>query len=519
MSIPPSEGGPALPLSLHSRNPFRWLTVFGPGAVIASLTIGSGELIFSSRAGALFGYRLLWFFLLVLFAKWVLVYATARQMVLTGGHPFQRWMDLPGPRGWLPLVFFLLALAAFPVWVGFHAGTLGTLLSWAAGTESSLRGGAHFVWGMGILGLVLVFVLAGGYKTLERVQLLIVVLMLLCVLIAVMLVRPDWFEFFHGLFIPQPVHYPAWALANKEFTQRPVWLETITYVGVLGGSGYDYLAYVSYLREKHWGRAGETVASLAELNRGAADQSDPTPLWLRAVLADSILSFAAILIFTAVFTICGAVILGPQHLVPGGANLLTLQAGFVTPIYPWLKYVYFVGAFLAIFGTLYGTIEVAPVVLREFLLANDGDETKARSAFARKISVLWVSCGGWIVLLGSFIYTWLGQGQTPPGLISILTPANLFTGVLSCGFICLLAEWSDRSDLPPAWRMNAPLRFANVLAGIIFLALGLKAYWDQSGWRSWLILLGTVAVGWIASGLRAGRDGKRALSAPTRGQG
>ena len=40
----------------------RWLAVFGPGAIIASLTIGTGELVFSSRAGALFGMDVLWLF-------------------------------------------------------------------------------------------------------------------------------------------------------------------------------------------------------------------------------------------------------------------------------------------------------------------------------------------------------------------------------------------------------------------------------------------------------------------------
>ena len=126
----PNPDGSSLPLpsGLESRNPLAWLTIFGPGAVIASLTIGSGELIFSSRGGALFGYRLLWFFLLVLLFKWALVFVTARHMVLTGAHPFQRWMDLPGPRGWFPLVFFMLALICFPIWVCFHAGTVGTLL-------------------------------------------------------------------------------------------------------------------------------------------------------------------------------------------------------------------------------------------------------------------------------------------------------------------------------------------------------------------------------------------------------
>src|SRR5437667_2031996 len=157
------QAAASIPDNLRSRNPFLWLTVFGPGAVIASLTLGAGELIFSSRAGSLFGYRVLWFFLLVLVLKWVLVFATARHMVLSGAHPFQRWMDLPGPRGWLPMVFFLLALICFPIWVSFHAGTLGTLLSWLAGTQQSMRGGAYLLWGLGILGVAMGLVAAGGY--------------------------------------------------------------------------------------------------------------------------------------------------------------------------------------------------------------------------------------------------------------------------------------------------------------------------------------------------------------------
>src|SRR3712207_7432601 len=36
------------------------LTFFGPGAIIASLTIGSGETVFATRVGAVFGYAVLW---------------------------------------------------------------------------------------------------------------------------------------------------------------------------------------------------------------------------------------------------------------------------------------------------------------------------------------------------------------------------------------------------------------------------------------------------------------------------
>ena len=92
------------PSALLSRNPLAWLTVFGPGAVIASITLGSGELIFSTRGGALFGYRILFLFVVISILKWGLVFAMSRHMVLSGVHPYARMMDLPGPRGWFPLM-------------------------------------------------------------------------------------------------------------------------------------------------------------------------------------------------------------------------------------------------------------------------------------------------------------------------------------------------------------------------------------------------------------------------------
>jgi hypothetical protein len=479
----------------------RWLTIFGPGAVIASLTIGSGELIFSSRAGALFGYRLLWFFVLVLALKWVLVFATARHIVLTGAHPFQRWMQLPGPRGWFPVVFVLLALVCFPIWVSFHAGTLGTLIAWLTDTQSSLRAGSHFIWGIGLLGVAMVLVCIGGYATLERVQLAIVGLMLLGVVISIVLLKPDWLELLKGLFIPQTPAYPAWINSQPDFATRPVWVETITYVGVLGGSGYDYLAYVSYLRAKNWGEAGQPVADSATLQEIARDPSHLNRRWLRAVLVDSTLSFAAVLIFAMVFVACGATVLGPQHKVPGGTNLLTLQAEFVSPLFKWLQPMYFVGAFLAIFGTLYGTIEVAPPVLREFVEAFRPGASVRLGGRLRTWAVSWAAIGGLLITAWSFFHHWTTHGKSSAGLITLLTPANLFTGVLACGFICLLALWSDYRTLPRSLRMGWPLQGLTALAGVVFLVLGIKGYWDHSGGTSLLILLGTLAAGWLLARL------------------
>jgi Mn2+/Fe2+ NRAMP family transporter len=506
------DGQTSLPPALLSRNPIRWLAIFGPGAVIASLTIGVGELVFSSRAGALFGYRLLWFFVLVLVLKWALVFASARHIVLTGAHPFQRWIDLPGPRGWLPIMFFLLAVPCFPIWVCFHAGTVGTLLSSLAGTEQALHGGAHFLWGIGTLVVVLVLCFVGGYAALERVQLAIVLLMLASIIVAVFFIHPNWLEFLKGLFVPQTLHYPAWLTleAHPAIAARPVWLETTTYVGVIGGSSYDYLAYVSYLRDKRWGRAGSSIASPADLEPVAWNTGDSTRLWLRAPLIDCTLSFLAVLLFCAVFVICGAAALGPQHKVPDGSNLLSLQAEFVASVHPWLKHVYFAGAFLAVFGTLYGTIEVAPTVLREMAIALRPQQANAWQPRLRFWSVTWVGAIGLFILLWSLGCHFRSGTDKPPGLIAILTPANLFTGVLGCGIVCLLNVWMDRRFLPRGLRMNAPLFLISVVGGLFFVALGLKAYLDdRSRVVAFSILGATVVAGlagaYLAQGIQKGR--------------
>ena len=53
---------PEPPAELRSRRitAATILKFFGPGAIIASLTIGSGESILASREGAVFGYTVLW---------------------------------------------------------------------------------------------------------------------------------------------------------------------------------------------------------------------------------------------------------------------------------------------------------------------------------------------------------------------------------------------------------------------------------------------------------------------------
>ena len=150
---------PPLIDDLKSGKFLPMLKFFGPGAIIASLTIGTGELVFSSRAGALFGMDVLWLFLLTCVLKWALLYGAARHMVVSGIHPFERYAQLPGPPGWFPLTLLLLALVAFPIWTGFVGGVLGTLVEGRFGVDAHLSGIVATV-------LAVLLVLRGGYATL-----------------------------------------------------------------------------------------------------------------------------------------------------------------------------------------------------------------------------------------------------------------------------------------------------------------------------------------------------------------
>jgi hypothetical protein len=478
---------------------------------MASLTIGTGELIFSSRGGAIFGYRVLFLFVLICLLKWTLVFSAARHMVLTGVHPLRRWMQLPlGPRGWFPSVLFVFAAICIPAWVSFHASVLGNLVASLMGLRSQFGGAADSLCGLLILAAVLTLAIGGGYRALERVQLIVVVLMLLAVTLALVLFQPDWREMVIGGLLPQKLEFPAWLLqdarpAYRQIAQQPVWVEATLYVGVIGGSSYDYLAYVSFLRDKNWGRAA-VVPSDHEFLDATDSTHARLRTWIRAPLIDCTLSFAVVLVFSAVFVASGARFLAPAHQIPGDGNFLEHQAQFVTQLHPWLYPLYVIGVFLTMIGTLYGTLEVGPTILREIHRAWDRPARKSPPNKLRLLALIWCAVGASFVLVAGLLPQILGRAPAPIRPTQLLIPANLFTGILSCGLICLLNPWMDWRFLPASLRMPPLLGLLNAFAGIIFLGLGIKGYLDHGGWPALSMLAATVLFGWLIAGFFAWRE-------------
>jgi hypothetical protein len=118
----------------------------------------------------------------------------------------------------------------------------------------------------------------------------------------------------------------------------------------------------------------------------------------------------------------------------------------------------------------------------------------------RRITILWIGIGGILVLIGNLGWQHITGATKPTALIAILTPANLFTGVLACGIICILSCWADRRCLAAPFKTPSLLTLLNAIAAVLFIALGIKAYWDHSGWMAFLILAFTIAAAWFAVG-------------------
>ncbi len=492
---------PDLAPVLASKNPLHWVVVFGPGAIVASLTIGTGELIFSARTGALFGYNTLWLFTITCLIKWALVFATGRHLVVSGAHPFERWASLPGPRAWFVFVMLLFGLLTFPVWVGFLSMTLGSL-----GTAYYSRVPEE-AWGAVAVILVTFLAFAGGYTWLERIQMAIVFALLGTVAVSCFLLKPqpEWLEIVKSLFVPGPMEYPDWvASADPVLAKRPPMLETINTLGVIGGSGFDYLAYVSFLRNKSWGLSRGPSASAAQIE--ALDQARGPVLrgWIRAPLIDATVSFVIILVFSVVFVALGHIVLGAEQQVPGDENMLQLQQEFVSRVHPTLEYLYLAGAILALLGTVYGITEVAPAVVEECVAAITGRSAGRASKRVRFLAILWCSGAG-LAVIGWSAWTRHETGEMrPPQLVGLITPVNLFTGVMACGFIAILSPWMDRKFLPAGLRMSPLLAGINLVGGVFFVGLSLVGYWNRYGpsgelWIPTLFFVTTVVFGLVVA--------------------
>lgn len=442
----------------------RLARVVGPGAIIASVTVGTGETIFSPRLGAIFGYSMLWVILAAVIFKAVLVYTGGRHLVLTAEHPMTAWARLPGPRAWMPILIGGVALVSFPLWVAALSDAVASLCVWVTGLGAGSAWGRP-AWATLIILAAMTLSVIQTYNVVERVSTAFLLLKVISIFVAILVIKPDWVAALAGLVTPALPDYPSWvAQRYTEVASKTTFFHVAVFIGVIGGGVQDYVGYVGLMREKSWGASGQPGGPAA-LPLDAASISRARR-WLRAPLFDVVFSFASVLVLTSCFMILGAAVLHPLMEVPTDADLYSKQSQFLGLVHPWLVNVYKAGIFFAIFGAIYGTFEVYARSAYEPLIAVFPNRPWDMGAVRRAVTLY----SG----LGALLLLWTGL-QT----VVIVKVTSPFSGVFGGGLWCLAMFWVDRTQMPAPYRMGSGLRLLTLLTGAAMAAIGLYTTFDN----------------------------------------
>lgn len=170
----------------------------GPGAIIAASFIGPGTITTATRAGASFGFALLWAVLFSVIATIVLQEMTGRLGIIAQKglgdavreqftHPILKYGSM-----WLVIIAISIGCAAYMA---------GDLLGTSLGI-STLTGISPNILGPIVGAIILILGISGSYKLVERLMIVLIAIMCLTFITTMFFSRPDLGELLAGAFIP-----------------------------------------------------------------------------------------------------------------------------------------------------------------------------------------------------------------------------------------------------------------------------------------------------------------------------
>lgn len=270
----------------------KWL---GPSFLWMLSAAGSGELLFTPRVAAQYGYTLLWALLLAVVLKWFINREVGRFTVCTGATILEGFKKLPGPKNW---AIWLILLPQAVVAISTVAGLTG-----AAGTALILvTGGTVTLWMIIVTLVTGTIVLLGQYKNIEKLSSFLAIALSLAVLAAAISVFPKPSEIAAGL-VPQ---LPA----NVQFQDVLPWLGFM----LAGAAGLMWYSY--WIEARGYGAA--TLKPGEPLNPKNMSQEEKKKLkgWLTHMTIGNTLAVVGALLIAFAFLILGGELLKPQGLVP-----------------------------------------------------------------------------------------------------------------------------------------------------------------------------------------------------------
>ncbi len=427
MSTGPSSRESSKPAVVYPA-PSRWLAALafvGPGVVWAAESIGSGELILSTRLGIAFGLMLLWV------PTWAVIlknlgpgYLHGRWAVVFGEGAMDMYARIPPRRVW-PIIFGILHILAGAMSIGGLAASVGIVAHTLAG-----RYGPVQAYTAGVYILTLIIALLGIYVLLEVIFMGMMASMVILTVVLAVLAAPPITEILKGLFAVGYVAPPAsWATVKAPGVEPVAPDPLVTILPVLswaaGGSAshiwYSYWIVGSKMfgmaRYGEWGRQGG-VDKYKEM--GDEDWKHMR-WWIRTHLLDAILACILTVLIIAAFFIAGYAILAPRQLLPGGVKLAEVIGEMYTAyLGPRALLFVLVGSFFILWSTNISQSVGWPIIIMDGIRYIYPKITeKVSTQTLRRIIT---------VLMGLWALAWaLGYATAP---VELITWASIFDGAL-----------------------------------------------------------------------------------------
>jgi Mn2+/Fe2+ NRAMP family transporter len=484
------------------------LVHLGPGIVLASAIVGSGELIAATTVGAEAGFALLWLIVLGCAIKVAAQIEIGRTTLTWGRTPLESFDAVPGPRlagrGWIFWAWAVMTMLILVQQGGILAGVAQTLAGgvplttaghrWNAvhdeaaavriAAATARRGGDaaqaatlaprlaaleaeaaglarppdETVWAV-VIGISTALLLAvGRYRVIEKVAIVLVGLFVLMTLAAVALLQLD----------------PAWAISGREVIsglvpsippatpgRSPLTTGLATF-GIIGVGAAELMFYPYWCLEKGYGRfVGPRDASTAWADRARG--------WMRVMQLDAWTSMVVYTTVTVAFYLLGAATLGRLGLRPAGGEMVRTLGAMYAPVFgPWAATLFLAGAFAVLYSTLFAAADGNSRIVGDALVLGGmipGDDA-SRRRWTRRVSVVWPLVALGLALLirepvGMVLASGLAQAIMLGALaIAVLyfrharadrrlVPSRAWDALVwaSCGALLVVAAWTAWHEL------------------------------------------------------------------------
>jgi len=319
----------------------------GPGIILASTIVGSGELVATTVLGAEHGYTLLWLIIVSCVIKIVVQNELGRYTIGTGETSLEAFDRIPGPRlgaSWVVWAW-LFSTATSLIAVGGMLGGIAQVI------DKIIPGIPIIAW-VWIINITTVVILSvGRYELIERVSMVMVASFTVMTLGAayVLLDSPQYFSWgavVEGL----SFHMPEGGFFSA-----------VSVVGLTGVGASELGIYPYWCLEKGYARfTGPRDDSPAWVQRARG--------WIRVLGFDVVNSMVIYTFATIAFYLLGAGILNGMGIMPVGAEMIeTLSNMYTATLGEWSRYLFLGGAAAVLYSTVFAGTAARSRMLADWL--------------------------------------------------------------------------------------------------------------------------------------------------------